>query len=536
MILLSPLLIDTVPPLLDYPIHLARSYIATEHGNNPILSEIYSVTWRPLPNLAGDIALFILTKFIAIELAGRVVLAFCLVCTFLGTLILFRVNFGVWSYWPFLAALLVYHGALTAGFLNYSIGVALLPFALAASISARRVSPHLALIVNSISAIILLFCHVIVVGLFGIFLFAKEVTYIAKNSQRYSPKTNIPWSVLFLLVPFIVPSIFYIRYSLYEVVARPDYLLFGPWLLSEKVRGVLMPFHSGDLFIDILCFIVFFSIIFIFIIKQKIYIDYSLISGSIIVYILFLLLPGHLLDAAFISERLSIVALLIGLTGMRPRPTKKRWACLLACLVVAIASVRTSHLTSDWTESDAYYDRLAQSISSIEPGSSVMIVSPLKGADKKSAVSWFKTRYDNPRWHFTLLNIPTLHAFSAILLARRSTFTQIHFVWADKQILSLSESFKHLDYGDGGNSAWDPNEIFTAVSNTRLGMTNAASPFDYILIVYAQLLEPELRTKIHLASPIYADPDILLLRNDWATSWRNWRLDPSRDVELRHIN
>src|SRR5271169_2005051 len=49
-LLTVPLFSTVLPPLFDYPNHLARLYLLTEGGN-----AFYAVRWEPLPNLAQDL-------------------------------------------------------------------------------------------------------------------------------------------------------------------------------------------------------------------------------------------------------------------------------------------------------------------------------------------------------------------------------------------------------------------------------------------------------------------------------------------------
>ena len=49
LILLAPLTLVDVPPLLDYPNHLARAVVLASAGTDPILSSMYSRTGRSSP-------------------------------------------------------------------------------------------------------------------------------------------------------------------------------------------------------------------------------------------------------------------------------------------------------------------------------------------------------------------------------------------------------------------------------------------------------------------------------------------------------
>src|SRR5579862_9421710 len=61
-----PLFSTVLPPLLDYPNHLARFWLLATGGDI-----YYAVQWAPLPNLAGDIVVPLLARAMPLALAGR---------------------------------------------------------------------------------------------------------------------------------------------------------------------------------------------------------------------------------------------------------------------------------------------------------------------------------------------------------------------------------------------------------------------------------------------------------------------------------
>src|SRR5665213_1128412 len=76
--LVAPIWIVPFPPLLDYPNHLARSFVLS-HLNDPAFtfSRFYRADWRAYPYLGMDASLAVLDKIFPIETAGRVFLSLC---------------------------------------------------------------------------------------------------------------------------------------------------------------------------------------------------------------------------------------------------------------------------------------------------------------------------------------------------------------------------------------------------------------------------------------------------------------------------
>ena len=76
--LLAPIWSVAFPPLLDYPNHLARSFVLA-HLNDPAFtfSRFYRADWGAYPYLGMDASLAVLGRLFPIETAGRVFLSLC---------------------------------------------------------------------------------------------------------------------------------------------------------------------------------------------------------------------------------------------------------------------------------------------------------------------------------------------------------------------------------------------------------------------------------------------------------------------------
>ena len=56
VLLLAPLTLVDMPPLMDYPNHLARMYALAFSGQDPVLARFFAPHWAIIPNLALDLA------------------------------------------------------------------------------------------------------------------------------------------------------------------------------------------------------------------------------------------------------------------------------------------------------------------------------------------------------------------------------------------------------------------------------------------------------------------------------------------------
>ena len=130
-----PLFSTVLPPLFDYPNHLARLYLLMEGGN-----AFYAVRWAPLPNLAQDLIVPPLAGLMPLDLASKLFLVMVFGLITGGAIWLNRVATGAWRFWSLLTFLLLYNRIFLWGFVNYlfGIGVALGGMALWLALEPRR--------------------------------------------------------------------------------------------------------------------------------------------------------------------------------------------------------------------------------------------------------------------------------------------------------------------------------------------------------------------------------------------------------------
>src|SRR5580700_11877844 len=93
-VLAAPLFLVEIPPVLDYPNHMARIYVLAHAATDPVLSKMYAQHWAIIPDLAIDIITPWTLSFLPLHVAGRLVLALALLLPVLGAAVYSRVLFG----------------------------------------------------------------------------------------------------------------------------------------------------------------------------------------------------------------------------------------------------------------------------------------------------------------------------------------------------------------------------------------------------------------------------------------------------------
>lgn len=165
---LVPILICwPIPALLDYPNHLARmSLLARAAAGNP--HPDYEVVWSFMPNLAMDLVVPWLARWMRIETAGLLFLVLGKALLVLGAATLERVVKGRIGWTGYAAIIALWAAPFAWGFVNFEIGMGICLFALAGWLRLARqpVVPVLA-IWHALACAALYSGHLFALGIYG---------------------------------------------------------------------------------------------------------------------------------------------------------------------------------------------------------------------------------------------------------------------------------------------------------------------------------------------------------------------------------
>ena len=178
LVLLAPLLLVDVPPLLDYPNHLARAVFLAFGANDPFMSQYYAAHWAVIPDLGTDLMWSPLMHVLPIYVAGEVVVGCIVVLPVLGTIAYSRAVFGVRSAWSLGSVLAAYNGTLLLGFLNFVAGAGLALLMAAAWIAWRDRYPWCTVMLASVGTVALFFCHLMGLAFWVILISGHEAAWL----------------------------------------------------------------------------------------------------------------------------------------------------------------------------------------------------------------------------------------------------------------------------------------------------------------------------------------------------------------------
>ena len=231
LILLAPLTLVDVPPLLDYPNHLARLFVLSAGGGDPVLGRFYQARWGIIPNLALDLIGPALLGVLPVHLAGRLIVGVIFLLPVLGAAAYHRALTGRLSLWPLGSVLFVYNGASLRGFLNFIAAVGLALLFAAIWLRWREERPVRTIAISAMAAVVLFFCHLTGLVFFAILIGGHDIATTRWNFPGLARRCGG-----FAMV-FVLPAILYFASDLHGMEGEVTFRS-----ASAKAQAALFPF------------------------------------------------------------------------------------------------------------------------------------------------------------------------------------------------------------------------------------------------------------------------------------------------------
>lgn len=489
LVLAAPLLVTDLPPMGDYPNHLARMYVITHIGNDPILARIYEVVWNVVPNLAMDLIVPSLSHLVSLSVAGRLFIALSLLFPLVGVVVLHRAAFGQAGWWPLLAALVAYNGLFFWGFLNFvfGMGLALLAVALWLREPPRGGVLHLAAL--TALALILFVCHLEALALFAFTAGCIELCglHARWRAHRLTLGTVVARG-LRLATPLVIPVLLLLFAApIGEDLTHKPLLLqvkeyywatYNSWGMG-KLAALGMPFASYSPLLDGLAAVAIALLYVVQIRRHGCRLNPGLMLACILLLVAFPFVPSVWMTAANLDCRLPVFAALLAFSGIAPNaPTLVRMR-LGVVLVAVLLVVRVGVVGYAWAGSNDALAEFRRVIRPIQPGERVLVVYSKQGG---ALPPWTRRLvYDFEPGNLAPLLTMDRRAFWPTLFTSR-TLQPVHALPPYREI--------SVEQAEG-----PPETALTAPTPRDLMfnpyMANWRGRFDYILLVGARDLAPQ---------------------------------------------
>jgi hypothetical protein len=337
-----PLFSTVLPPLFDYPNHLARFAILAAGGN-----EFYEVRWAPLPNLAGDLIVPLLARAMPLEIAAKlfVILIFALILA--GVASLNRILAGIWRFWPLLAAAFLYNLQLRWGFLNYlfGLGIALCGAALWLALEKARVWVRLA--ASALVALLCYFSHISAFGVYALIIGGLEVqpAFVEWRAGRWRA---LRLRVAVLAPQFVLPVV--IALSFWHPTGR-NRIVYEGW--SRKLEWMFGIFYNYNPLLDFGCFFLLIALFGGLAASRRLDVAPRATPAILLLLAAYLLLPTEMFGAWATDQRVILAFFLLLVAAAAPRFPTRRLAIAIGSLVAFVLFARLAVVEAVWLQADA---------------------------------------------------------------------------------------------------------------------------------------------------------------------------------------
>jgi hypothetical protein len=366
LIVVAPLTLADVPPLLDYPNHLARLFALAFVSNDPIIGRFYEPHWGIIPNLALDLTVPPLLRILPVHVVGRAIVGLILLIPILGAVAYHRALTGRLSYWPLGSVLFAYNGLLLKGFLNFiaSVGLALLLGAVWVEWRERR--PFLAILVAAAGAIALFFCHLIGLLLLAILIGGHGLAGVSTKPFRFVQTLK---EIGIVLAVFAAPVVLYLVSDLRDANSIVEFRS-----VAEKAQAALIPLINYYFPLDLATALLCVAVPVLCLARRWCALSCQAGVALAVLVGLFLVLPNGFKRTFDLDTRFIIMASLMAPAVLMPIALPRRAAWAIGVLFLSLFGARMIVMTTVWEAWATELTAFRTVVASVPPGSVVMTV------------------------------------------------------------------------------------------------------------------------------------------------------------------
>src|ERR1700733_5464104 len=367
----APVLLTSIPAMVDYPNHLARMYILTQNGM-PDANPYYEVAWELYPNLGIDLLVPQMARLISVENATRL---FLLLSQFLivgGALALERVGRGRVQLAGCAALMVLYCLPFTWGFLNFEFGLGAALWCIAGYLMLVERAWPLRFVVNAVFVTALFTAHFFALGVYGATLGLYELWRAYDRKVPYRDAAS-------RLVIIAIPAV-----ALFGVMQLPAVAIGSEgttWSFEFKPLWLFRIMNGYNLTVSAASALALMALLYFAVKRGVLKLEPAGIWLAIGFALLYLAIPSQLLGTSFVDLRVIPAAALIIPAFCSLSLPSRRWTIAALTAVAGITLANLSVVFAVWLSYRADYASIIKSFQKIDRGSLVLIGSSGDGED-----------------------------------------------------------------------------------------------------------------------------------------------------------
>jgi hypothetical protein len=476
--LLVPLALTEVPPLTDYPNHLARCYLLAFGNSDPVLRQMFSAHWQIIPNIAVDLILPRLMHVFAPLLAGRIMLAFCLLVPTTGAIALSRAYFRRRSLWQIATGFAAFNVLFLMGFMNFELGIGIAMWGAAVWIRYREEHPIRTIASAVILAPLIFFFHLFGFCFYALLIGSYEFFIVFdRRLETWADARYAAVRASALGLTIITPAILYGASPLEKMSFS------AVWLsLPKKLYFVFDSILEYSSLFDLLIAASLLALLIFCMLNGRARVSKAALICCTALFCVYLVTPVAFKGVHFVDTRLPVMLGFMVFAGFMPRGLNsgERYAAVAFFVVLFVA--RVALITNVWVHSQRDLADVRQTIASVTPGSRVLAADVIY--------------HDNPDWYLAMpmsRRLPEVaptywHLASFVLLDRHAFWPNI-FAEESQQPITINEPYRDLV----AVRSPPPNYVDLAMDqapHSELArfpyLTDWKDKFDYVLVLNAE--------------------------------------------------
>ncbi len=463
---LLPILLVDIPAGVDVPNHVARMGVLSRDGASP--HPFYEVDWALYPNLAMDLVVPAMARFIPVDTAAKVFYLAGQVLVVTGAAAFEFAHKGRFQLSGFVALAWLYSIPFAWGFMNFTFGCGLALWALACHVWLQNRKAVLRAAAHLIWVTVLFVTHFFALGLFGVTVGLLEICRTVQGHQTWRQAAV---TAVWLAAPVTL---------LLAVLHLSGGAVGGEgteWGLSAKPLWPVAALNGYSWRLSAGLTLFLSTLVLLAAHQRVVRLDRPGLFVACGLVLLYIAMPFKLVDTAFVDVRVVVFMALVipAFSELHLRGTRSEQALAIggaSLIVVNLAFVATAHLTYDKA-----YDELRASFAHVPMGSRVLIGGRGDAEDPPLRL------LDYPMYNAPVLAVHFRDAFSPTL-----------FTAHGKQPLQARPSVQALDVPYGGPVAL--RRLVAAAEDRRASADVPAfardwvEDYDYLYVVGARGDDP----------------------------------------------
>ncbi|HXX26699.1 MAG TPA: hypothetical protein VEJ40_08585 [Pseudolabrys sp.] len=456
-----PIWTHPLPPLSDYINHLARMKAIATLSDDPQLATFYDIHWQVIPNLTMDLIVPLLAHVLKIYLAGQVFVVAMFALIVSGTLALNRALIGRWSAMPLLVIPLLYNYVFLVGLMNYIFGLGVALWALAGWVAVRERIWPLRIILSTASVVVLFFCHLSALGVYGVGVLSFEILRLWERRAEPWPgrivdfvASGMPFLAAAPLL-YLSPTMDLVGKVWWDQRGKLDGLMYVVADYSDLVAFAVIALVAGGITWAVRHRVLrFHPLVFVL-----------MVVGTAVYFAL----PRIMFDTYMTDQRvplgIAFMLLACGDLELRRRLVRRAFVAVLIVLV----SMRLMEIDYNWSQLSDSTSQFRSSVKRIAPGSKVFVA------------------YADRTFGEDVRDLGLVHA-ACIAMIERSALVTTAFTVSGKQVMHVKPEFDdYVDRFDGTPPSIAQLLLATSrpVAGTPAFWMNWTK-FDYLYILFTE--------------------------------------------------